>query len=253
MTYRKAISRIRTVTGSVLYGCVFCLSTVILATALCFCFFLPFRQRYAFAKFWGWVNATALKLFCGMSYRIEGVDNIPADPVVILAKHQSTYETMVLTYELMPMAWVAKKELLWVPFFGWAFRLAGPIMIDRKAKTRAVDQIVEQGTRHLKLGRSVLIFPEGTRKSPGSQPGYRLGGAFLAVKSGFNVLPVAHNAGEFWPRKSFLKWPGTVTFSIGPVIETASKDPKLVTEQAQSWIENKMSEISDPGRRHPAG
>src|SRR5690606_27074984 len=188
------------------------------------------------------------KYICKLNYRLEGAENLPKEPVIVFAKHQSVYEIIVMLCLFGPLAWVAKRELLLLPFFGWAFMLSRPIVINRRAGTRAVDQLVRQGSKSLAEGRSVMIFPEGTRTAPGTTPNYRIGGAILAEKSGYPVLPVAHNAGEYWSRNSFIKWPGTVTLSIGPLIRTGGKNAEQILAEAQTWIETEMSRISDPRR-----
>lgn len=233
---------------SAAYWLVLCLSTVLFASMLLLSFALPFRMRYVYAKAWGFSNLLALKYICKLNYRLEGAGNLPKEPVIVFAKHQSVYEIIVMLTLFGPLAWVAKRELLLLPFFGWAFMLSRPIVINRKAGTRAVDQLVRQGSRSLTEGRSVMIFPEGTRTAPGAKLNYRIGGAILAEKSGYPVLPVAHNAGEYWSRNSFIKWPGTVTLSIGPLIRTGGKNAEQILAEAQTWIETEMSRISDPRR-----
>lgn len=230
------------------YWLVLCLSTVFFSSMILLSFALPFRMRYIHAKGWGITNLFALKYICKLDYRLEGAENIPREPVIVFAKHQSVYEIIILLSLLGQLAWVAKRELLLLPFFGWAFLLARPIVINRKAGTRAVDQLVRQGSRSLAEGRSVMIFPEGTRTAPGARLNYRIGGAILAEKSAYPVLPVAHNAGEYWPRNGFIKWPGIVTLSIGPLIRTRDKNAEQILSEAQTWIETEMDRISDPRR-----
>lgn len=230
------------------YWLVLILSTVLFASLLLISFALPFRMRYVYAKAWGITNMIALRYICKLDYRLEGAENIPKEPFIVFAKHQSAYEIIVILSLFGPLAWVAKRELLLLPFFGWAFMLARPIVINRKAGTRAVDQLVRQGSKSLAEGRSVMIFPEGTRTAPGVKPSYRIGGAILAEKSAYPVLPVAHNAGEYWPRNSFIKRPGTVTLSIGPLIRTHDKDAEQILSETKAWIETEMGRISDPRR-----
>lgn len=236
---------------SSVYWLVLCLSTVLYSSLILLSFALPFRMRYVYAKAWGITNMLALRYICKLDYRLDGTENVPSEPVIVFAKHQSAYEIIVILSLFRPLAWVAKRELLLLPFFGWAFMLSRPIVINRKAGTRAVDQLVRQGSRSLAEGRSVMIFPEGTRTKPGTKTNYRIGGAILAEKSGYPVLPVAHNAGEYWPRNSFIKWPGTVTLSIGPLIRTRDKHAEQILTEARDWIEAEMTRISDPRRwRH---
>ncbi len=244
----KTPSRFVLILRAIPFWILFLINILIVGPIIVACFWTPLSFRYKMKRLWIKVNAFGMKTFCGLSYRVEGTENIPQKPVIIFSKHQSTYETIIMAYIFQPVAWVLKRELLWIPIFGWALALVAPTAINRKSGGRAVDQVVKQGCRSLHEGRWVVIFPEGTRTSPGSKPNYRIGGAILAAKSGYPVLPVAHNAGEFWPKSSLLLWPGEVVFSIGPLIHAENKKPEEIMQQAQNWIENKMGEISDPRR-----
>jgi 1-acyl-sn-glycerol-3-phosphate acyltransferase len=155
---------------------------------------------------------------------------------------------MILQVILPPVRWVLKRELLRVPFFGWGLAMMKPIAIDRAAGRKAVAQLIEQGRPMLDDGYWVIVFPEGTRTHPGEKKRYKQGGSILAVETGHPVVPIAHNAGEFWPRHSFLKWPGTISLRIGAAIDTRGKSPEQVTELAHDWIEGQMEEISDSSR-----
>ena len=203
-----------------------------------------FRYAQSFARF----NLWLLKNVCQLDYEVEGLANLPREGVVVLCKHQSTWETLMLQIDLPPIRWVLKRELLRIPFFGWGLAAIGPIAIDRASGRKAVAQLVEQGKKLLDENYWVVVFPEGTRARPGSENKYKLGGSILAVESGHPVIPIAHNAGEFWPRHSFLKWPGRIKVCIGPVIETKGKTATDVNAEAHDWIEGKMKEISDPSR-----
>jgi 1-acyl-sn-glycerol-3-phosphate acyltransferase len=211
-------------------------------------FMVPYEQRYLIARFWGYMSVLGLTLFCCLRCKVIGRENLTKNPVIVFSKHQSSFEILVLMSSLGPTSWVAKREILRLPIFGWAFGMSKPICLDRKAGISAVEQLNKQGQQALDEGRNVLIFPEGTRKAPGSPPKYRIGGALLAEKTGYPILPVAHNAGEFWPRLSFFKWPGKATMIFGPLIETKGKKAAEINQEAQDWIEGKMAEISDPLR-----
>lgn len=241
-------SRLTLILRAVIFWPCFIASIIFWGLCVISCFAMPISWRYAGQRGWVKTSLFLLKNICGLSYRIEGAEYIPGKPVIIFSKHQSAFETIALTDIVQPVTWVLKRELLWIPIFGWALALVGPTAINRKAGSRAIDQVVKEGCRSLRKGRWVVIFPEGTRKAPGSPPNYRIGGAILADKSGYPVLPIAHNAGEFWPRASLLIWPGEIVFSIGPVIKTDNKKPEQILQQAQDWIEKKMGEISDPRR-----
>lgn len=165
-----------------------------------------------------------------------------------MAKHQSTWETIFLHQYLPPVAWVIKRELLWLPFFGWGLALLRPIAINRRAGASAVKQVIRQGVEHLRQGQWVLIFPEGTRVAPGIRKRYGMGGAVLAEHSGHPILPVALNAGEFWPRGCFLKRPGTVQVAFGPLINSEGRSAQELNQQVEHWIETTMQEISAMAR-----
>ncbi|HEY3487254.1 MAG TPA: lysophospholipid acyltransferase family protein [Gammaproteobacteria bacterium] len=241
-------SRFVLVLRAIPFWILFLINILIVGNIIVLCFWTPLSFRYKLKTLWIRINDFGMRFFCRLSYEVEGTHNIPEKPVIIFCKHQSTYETIVLADIFKPVAWVLKRELLWIPIFGWALALVAPTAIDRRAGGRAVDQVVKQGSRSLHEGRWVVIFPEGTRKAPGSPLNYRIGGAILASKSGYPVLPVAHNAGEFWPRSSLLIWPGKVKFSIGPLIYSENKKPEEIMQLAQDWTEGKMKEISDPRR-----
>ncbi len=210
----------------------------------------PFHvdKRYRFARSWALINLWALKWICNLTYEAEGLDNIPDEGVVVLSKHQSTWDTIILQVILPPVRWVLKRELLRVPFFGWGLAMMKPIAIDRSAGRQAVAQLIEQGQSILDDGYFVIVFPEGTRTHPGQKKRYKQGGSILAVETGHLVLPIAHNAGEFWPRHSFLKWPGCISLRIGPAIDTKDKTAEQVNTLAHDWIEGQMKEISNPAR-----
>lgn len=179
----------------------------------------------------------------GIRYVIEGLEHLPPRPAVILAKHQSAWETIAFLCVFPPVSPVIKQELLKIPFFGWGFRLLNPIAIDRSAGREALKQIVRQGREKLAQGFWVLVFPEGTRVAPGEKGRYGIGGAFLAAESGAPVVPVAHNAGELWPKNAFIKRPGTVTVRIGPVIDSSGKSAAELTRQVEDWIETEMKRL----------
>ncbi|MFO1350734.1 MAG: lysophospholipid acyltransferase family protein [Gammaproteobacteria bacterium] len=229
---------------SILFFLGFVISTVIIASLVLMAFFLPLRYRYGITKIWTRFNIWSARSICGITYAIDGAEHIPSFPVIVLSKHQSTWETLFLHQLLPPIAWVLKRELFWVPFFGWALALVKPIAIDRKAATSAIRQILTQGKEHLDKGQWVLIFPEGTRIAPGQRGRYRAGGAMLAAFSGYPVLPIAHNAGEFWPRRGFIKRPGQIRIVIGPLIQGQGKSAAQINKEVEEWIEGTMKVIS---------
>jgi len=195
----------------------------------------------------GWARLIVrwLELACGLRYRVIGRENIPDHPSVILAKHQSAWETIAFQTIFPPQIWVLKRSLLLLPFFGWALWALKSIAIDRGAGREALKQLVFQGKDRLKLGLWVVIFPEGTRTAPGQKGKYHIGGAWLASHAKATVVPVAHNAGEFWRKNSLLKHPGTITVSIGKPIEAAGMKPDELNKQVEEWIEAEMPRLNN--------
>jgi len=180
------------------------------------------------------------KKVLGIQYRVIGAENLPRTPAVILSKHQSAWETLAFQVIFPPQVWVLKRELLWIPFFGWGLALTSPIAIDRSSGSRALKRMVELGRKRLAQGFWITIFPEGTRVQPGKRGKYHLGGAFLAVNCGAPVVPVAHNAGFLWGRGAFLKRPGTVTVEIGAPIDSSAHTPESLNATVEEWIEGRM-------------
>jgi len=193
----------------------------------------------------GWVAAMMWisRHILGIRHRVIGQENIPAGPAVIVSKHQSAWETFGLQAIFPPLSFILKRELLWIPFLGWGLASIRSIAIDRKAGKDALSQVVDQGRERLKEGLWVAVFPEGTRVAPGVRGRYRPGGAFLAKRAGVPIVPVAHNAGEFWQRQAFLKNPGEIIVSIGPVIEVKGVKAEEINRRAKEWIENEMTRL----------
>ncbi len=208
------------------------------------CFPLSPQHRYCVTSSWTFVMLFLLRHVCGIRYRIIGAENIPNSPSIVLSKHQSAWETLAFQKIFPPQVWVLKKELLRIPFFGWGLAMTSPIAIDRSARKKALEQIVEQGKDRLQQGFWIVIFPEGTRIPPGQRGKYRIGGAWLATHTNTLVVPVAHNAGELWGRNSFVKWPGTVTVSIGKPIDPTGMEAGELNAQVETWIENEMLRIN---------
>jgi len=204
----------------------------------------PFRVRYFVINFYSVLNLWVLKHLCNIDYKVEGQENIPDEACIILSKHQSAMETMIVQRVFPPLTFVTKRELLWVPFFGWGLKSLDPIAIDRKAGRRAIIHVVKQGIDRLARGIWIVIYPEGTRSKPGTKRRYKLGGAILAEKSGHKVVPVAHTCGEYWPKGFFARQSGTMRLVVGPAIETKGKTAAQINQEAELWIETKMKEIS---------
>ena len=248
MSTEKTPTKAELYTRSSIYWFLMVTTGIVIGFLTVLTFPFPVDQRYKFASSWAVLNLWLLKRICKLGYTVEGAENIPNEGVIVLCKHQSTWDTMILQVILPQVRWVLKRELLRVPFFGWGLAMLKPIAIDRSAGHRAVAQLIEQGGPMLDAGYWVVVFPEGTRTHPGEKKRYKQGGSILAVKTGHPVVLIAHNAGEFWPRHSFLKWPGTITLRIGPMIDPKGKAAEEVTNIAHDWIEGQMKEISDPSR-----
>lgn len=205
---------------------------------------LPYRFRIAIAIAWANRVMWMLKLTCGLDYVVEGRENLPQQPGVLMLKHTSTWEVIAQFCIFDKQSWVIKRELMWAPFIGWALLFMRPIPVNRSAGRTAVEQVIKKGSQRMRQGMGVMVFPEGTRMEPGQTHRYGLSGALLALEVGRPVIPVAHNAGDFWLRRGLLKKPGTIRLVIGPPIEVSGKEPEALNLEVQNWIENKMREIS---------
>jgi len=205
---------------------------------------MPYNIRYPFVVPYSRFNVWWLKISCGLSYQVIGKENIPTDQtVVIMPNHQSTWETLAFASIFPPLTWVLKRELLNIPFFGWGLSLIRPITIDRKSGRSAIKQVKTQGKERLDSGINLVIFPEGTRVVKGKNQAYKRGGALLAAHAHKNVLPVVHNAGEFWPRRSYIKQPGVITVRIGALIYTEGLDSNEILKQVKQWIETEKQQL----------
>lgn len=208
--------------------------------------FLHAHRRYWMAAGWCKSVIWVMRWLNGIDYRIEGWENLPDGPAVLLPKHQSAWETFALPALMpRPLCYVFKRELLYVPFFGWTLGMLKMVHIDRKDGKNAFDSVVRQGRERLADGSWVIMFPEGTRRPTGYHGQYKTGGARFAIGTHAPVVPIAHNAGRFWPRKSFMKYPGTITVSIGKPIYPQGLTPDELTQRAENWIEMEMRRI-DP-------
>ena len=198
--------------------------------------FMPIMTRFRFFLLWNRFIMWWLKVTCGVKVRVQGMENYPGAPLVILSNHQSTWETLYLIFHFMPVSAILKAELLNIPFFGWGLRMLQPIAIDRSKKREAHSAVFSQGRARLAAGISVLIFPEGTRVDPGVLKKFSSGGAELALQAGVPLLPVAHNAGHHWPARRFLKYPGTIDLIVGKPLATEGRSAKELTQEAEDWI-----------------
>lgn len=190
-----------------------------------------------FIVFWLWLT-------CGLRHQVEGLEKLPDGPAVIFSKHQSAWETITFQTIFPPQAWVLKRSLLYIPFFGWGLAASKPIAIDRTTQRRALMQVVEQGVEKIKEGRWVVIFPEGTRIEPGEHGKFNASASLLATRAGVPVVPVAHNSGDFWRRREFSKRSGTIRVKVGEPIYPDNQKPREINDQAENWIRAVMPEIS---------
>jgi 1-acyl-sn-glycerol-3-phosphate acyltransferase len=218
--------------------------TPVFAALALLSFPLSATARYRIITTWSkWMVAGA-EAICGIHYRVLGAERVPPVPFIVLSKHQSAWETLAFQAIFPQQVWVVKRELLWIPFFGWGLAMLSPIAIDRGAGPRALSQLLEQGRDRLARRYCIVIFPEGTRVAPGKRGQYRPGGAWLAVKTATPVLPVAHNAGELWPRRALVKRPGLITVSIGAPIDPRQLTPDELNRRVEEWIEGEVRRIS---------
>ena len=229
---------------SILYLLLACLITAPFGLFVTLSVVLPMRVRFQLIAIWRTLFMALCRYVLGIRYEVIGRENIPAIPSVIISKHQSAWETVSLQAIFPPLVFVLKKSLLMIPFLGWAFAAVKMISIDRNAGKDALRQVIDQGCERLKAGYWVVIFPEGTRVAPGESRRFKPGGANLAVAAGALVVPVAHNAGEFWAKNASSKTPGMITVSIGPAIDPKGKTAAEVTALAEQWIESEMRRIS---------
>jgi 1-acyl-sn-glycerol-3-phosphate acyltransferase len=212
------------------------------------CLPLSIEQRYVIPRTWGRLLTWLADVVCGLRYTIEGRENLPERPFISLWKHSSAWETMAQMFVVPPASWLLKREVTWIPIVGWAVRTYKPIAIDRSAGHSAVNQVVNQGRERLASGMGVIVYPEGTRVAPGQTRKYGISGALLACETGAPVVPIAHNSGYFWRRRSLLKKPGVIRVVIGPPIDPSGLTAREVNERAQQWIEAKVAEIvAQPG------
>lgn len=234
---------------SLLFWFGFIVNVIIFGLLIVLLFFTSSAFRLKIARLWSYTNNFLLKICCGIDYKVEGQENLNIKTAaIILSKHQSTWETLALHSFTPFVHWVFKRELLRIPIFGWALALTDPIAINRGAGRAAVKQLMAEGEKKLNQGKWIVLFPEGTRTTPGKTHKYKIGGALLAEKTGYPVIPIAHNAGEFWPKHSFIKWPGTISVVIGPAIESKGRSADEINADVYNWIEGTMEKISDESR-----
>ena len=233
--------------GSIVFTALLFVSVPVYALLLFVTLPLPRNDPYRWAVAWVDTVFFLLRKLCRLSYSVAGLEHFTGAGSVILMKHSSTWETLAQIKIFPRQTWVLKHELLWIPIFGWALRFFRPIAIDRKGGAAAVQQVLEQGRSRLAEGLCVVIFPEGTRMPVGQTRRYGLSGALLAAAAGKPVVPVAHNAGYFWPRRGWLKRPGVVRVVVGEPIPTAGRDARQINDDVQRWIEAQVARLASDG------
>ncbi|MDO8414540.1 MAG: lysophospholipid acyltransferase family protein [Gallionellaceae bacterium] len=220
-----------------------CMLTTLYGLIAILTFPFPPLIRYRIISGWALIILWLLRVLCNIRLEVRGAENIPQEPCIVLCKHQSAWETIALQKVFPPQVWVLKRELLWIPFFGWGLAMTSPIAIRRSNGREAVKQLLQQGKERLRQGFCVVIFPEGTRVPYGQRGKYKAGGALLAASSGAPTVPVAHNAGKLWGRKAFLKHPGVITMSIGAPIAAQGLTTEEINQRVETWIENEMQRL----------
>lgn len=228
---------------SLLYTTWLFLGTMIYAVIVLALSWLPPLKLYGVANSWARVQLWMLKTLCGLTYVVEGAENIPPGAHISMWKHSSAWETIAQAAIFPPQAWVLKHELMWIPLVGWALHFLQPIAINRKAGASAVNQVIEQGQNRLAQGLWVLVFPEGTRVSQGEKRKYGVSGALLASKAGVKIVPVAHTAGHYWPRRGWVKRRGVIRVVIGKPIEAAGRDPRELNDEVRAWVETTLATL----------
>ena len=218
----------------------FILLIIIVSIVTCGLFFTPFPMRQRIATTGNWLIMVWLRVTCNITIVVEGRENIPAGPCVVLSNHQSTWETFYLQWFFQPASVILKHELLWIPLFGWALALMQPIAIKRSKPASAIRHVLKNGEQRLSSGNKIVIYPEGTRVKKNSLGDFKTSGAALAKVADVAILPVAHNAGDHWPLIGFMKYPGPITLKIGPSIQSSDEDVRALTEQARQWIKQAL-------------
>lgn len=234
---------LRQALASLAFNAVMWTSVLIYAPLMLLTFPLSFEWRFYLISRWAAFHVWLARALCGLRYEIHGREHLPPGPAIIMSKHQSTWETLALPSLLPPQTFVLKRELMWVPLFGWALALIRPIAIDRGSRRQAIQQIIDQGRARLADGIWVTVFPEGTRVAPGQRRRWGLGGAVLAAETGHPVVPVAHDAGHYWPRRRFLKHPGTIRLVIGPAVDPSGRSAGEILRLSEDWVNRTVERL----------
>ena len=238
---------------STLFWISFLPAVLLCAALLSLMFSLPLKYRIGVIRIWMSYTLGCLRIICGLKYTVEGLENIPDHGFIVMSKHGSTWETIAIQRFFRPLVWVVKRELTWIPFFGWGLKAMDAIALNRGTGRKAINQLIQESRFHMDNGRILMLFPEGTRVLPRQQKPFKLGGAIVSQRTGYAVLPIAHNAGEFWPRHSWIKWPGTIRVVIGKPIDPAGKKPEQIIDEVATWIVSECERISDKSQLQRIG
>lgn len=248
MTEQNSFNKPLLIFRSTLWWLVFIISTALFIIPVLIACLISYHKGFATIRMWLCTNLFALEKLCKLTCEVEGIEHLKGGPHMILSKHQSTWETLYLPYVIRDPIFVAKRELVVIPAFGWGLYMADTILIKRGTGRSAIKQIQEQAEERFSRGRNLVIFPEGTRRAPDDEPEYKIGGAAVASKLGVPVVPVAHNAGEFWPRHSFVKWPGVISVRVGEPIASEGKSADQIQGEVVEWIESTQKGITQLDR-----
>lgn len=235
--------RVRQLLGSSVFNAAMWASVLVYAPLMLLTFPLSFERRFYLISRWAAFQIWLVGVLCGLRYEVHGREHLPTGPAIIMCKHQSTWETFSLSLIFPPQTWVLKREVMWIPLFGWALALLKPIAINRRSKLAAIQQVIEQGRERIRAGIWVTVFPEGTRVAPGQRRRWGQGGAVLAAHTACPVVPVAHNAGHYWPRRGFIKRPGVIQVVIGPAIQTGGLSADEILRRAEGWVAREMEKL----------
>ena len=235
--YNQILNLIR----STLFYIGFVFITVSASIVTCLLFFLPFLQLQRIATNGNHIVMLWLRITCNVHIKVSGLNNLPKGACVVLSNHQSTWEAFYMQWFFQPANFILKRELLWIPFFGWALYLMKPIAIKRSKPSSAIRYVLKEGAQRLLAGNRVVIYPEGTRIASGKLGEFKTSGAALAKQANMPVVPVSHNSGEHWKRNSFFKIAGTIHLQIGPAIDSNELSPREITENARNWIASHLN------------
>jgi 1-acyl-sn-glycerol-3-phosphate acyltransferase len=220
-------------------------SALVFGGFMALCFLAPYRTQFEIARTWARLQFWLLGKVCGLTFTVEGRERIPAGNHIVMSNHTSAWETIAQFLIFPPQVWVLKRELLWIPLIGWGLKLLRPISINRGAGHRAVNQVIEQGKERLAEGLWIIIFPEGTRVVAGEKRKYGVSGAVLATETGRFVVPLSHNASDFWVRRGIVKKAGTIRVVIGEPIPAAGKDARELNDEVRRAIEAGLARIAE--------